>query len=102
MVFGGSLDLARFGAHYWASDELQVSLGYGHVGGPRYADVGGLTGWDQDRPLRAGFTREEFVETAKEDAAARAVSAGALARRLGPDGVRGCRPHQARRFVADS
>ena len=39
--------------------------------GPRYEGIGGLTfnGWDQDRRLLVGFTREDFVETAKEVAA---------------------------------
>jgi Omp85 superfamily domain len=36
--------------------------------GPRYEGIGGLTfnGWDQDRRLLAGFTREDFVETARQ------------------------------------
>jgi hypothetical protein len=37
------------------------------VFGPRYAKIGGLTynGWEQDRRLLVGFTREDFVRSAK-------------------------------------
>ena len=35
--------------------------------GPKYSKIGGLTynGWEQDRRLLVGFTREDFVRTAK-------------------------------------
>ena len=56
--------------------------------GPRYEGIGGLTfnGWDQDRRLLAGFTREDFVETAKEVAARVTDEAiEAAARRMPPE-----------------
>ena len=56
--------------------------------GPRYEGIGGLTynGWDQDHRLLAGFTREDFVETAKE-VAARVTDAAieVAARRMPPE-----------------
>ena len=56
--------------------------------GPRYEGIGGLTfnGWDQDRRLLAGFTREDFVETARELASR--ITDGAIeaaARRMPPE-----------------
>ncbi|HET7294503.1 MAG TPA: BamA/TamA family outer membrane protein [Vicinamibacteria bacterium] len=56
--------------------------------GPRYARIGGLTynGWEQDRRLLVGLSREEFV-TAAKGVAARLTDASieAAARRMPPE-----------------
>jgi hypothetical protein len=56
--------------------------------GPRYAGIGGLTfnGWEQDRRLLVGFSREDFVAAASE-VAARLTNAAldAAARRMPPE-----------------
>jgi hypothetical protein len=73
--------------------------------GPHYAGIGGLTfnGWDQDRRLLAGFTREDFVEAAKElQARLTDTAIEAAARRMPPewyaiDGARLAKDLRARR-----
>jgi hypothetical protein len=56
--------------------------------GPRYEGIGGLTfnGWDQDRRLLSGFTREDFVDAARELASRVTDEAiEAAARRMPPE-----------------